>query len=206
MTFNIDDNKKIKEFSELCSEVVRCRKCFKEFKMEKFYTFFDGSLFAPIMIVGQSPVYPLPREKTRPFSLLDDMHQHKGSRWLRKCFDEATLDYKAVYITNLVKDSADNNKVNDKMIENCSIFLEKELEMFKGKVILTFGSSACKYFKVKPNDSRNYKNGTYVFGTYHPSYVMRGGEERRNNFINTLKMIKELIDFKKKEKSLDDYK
>ena len=205
MTFSIDDNKKIKGFSDFCSEVTRCRECFKEFTMEKFYTFFDGSLLAPIMIVGQSPVYPVPRMKTRPFSLLDE-RQHKGSRWLRKCFDEATLDYRSVYITNLVKDSAENNKINNKMIKNCSIFLEKELEMFKGRIILALGSSACKYFKIKPNDSRNHKNGTYVFGAYHPSYIMRYRREKRKDFINTLKMIKELIDYKKKEKTLDDFK
>ena len=196
--------KMTEKFKNLCSRVAKCRKCFKNFTMQKFYTFFDGSLISPLLIVGQSPIYPLPIEKTRPFSLMDDNHQHAGSRWLRECFEKANLNYRNCYLTNLVKDSAKDNKVEPEMINNCSEFLEEEIKLFRGKIILAFGTPCCKYFNVKPNDSKYNETGKIIFGSRHPSYLMRNGESGKLELIEILKNIKYLIE-SPKTKSLEDF-
>jgi len=202
---NFKENYTIKGFSKLCSKVAACKKCFEEFTMLKFYNFFDGTLYSPLLIVGQSPIYPLPDIASRPFSLINDKREHRGSRFLRNCMTEAGLDYKNCYITNLVKDSAIDNKITPKMISNCSGYLETEIKMFKGRVILAFGKAACKYFKVNPTETRKLDNGKYVLGSYHPAYYMRRGAVGADSFIRILKNTNELISGPENEKTLLDY-
>jgi len=200
-------NYEIKGFKQFCSEVLHCTVCFENNVMQKHYHFFDGSLFAPIMIVGQSPIYPLKRDGSFPFSLIDpeNIHQYPGSIWLRKCFTEAGIDFRNVYLTNIVKDSPKDNKINQEMIKNCEHFLVDELNMFRGSVILAFGVPACKSFKIKPYEIKEMTNRRYLVGSFHPQYVIRLGIFEREKFVNLLKKIKKIINSQKKLKTIDDF-
>jgi uracil-DNA glycosylase family 4 len=128
--------------------------------MEKYYTFYDGNLDARLMIVGQSPVYPL--HPGKPFGLRETKHQHVGSRWLKKCFRDADLDYMDTYVTNLVKDSPENNKATPEMVRNCKRFLEKEISMFGGSLILALGTTACGFFGIKNGEVSNTRKKRFM--------------------------------------------
>lgn len=194
------------EFKKLCVEIVKCRDCFEICKMEKYYRFFSGNIESPIMIVGQSPIYPLPKKIGTPFSLQDDEHQHSGSSWLRKCFVESRIDYMNCYVTNIVKDSPENNKITTEMVNNCSRFIEKEIKLFKGRIILALGSGACNYFKVKAGESKQYKKtNKYVFGAKHPSYIRRRNSIEREPFIEILKDINSMLNVKKEYKDISEF-
>jgi len=201
---SIDErNYKIPGFKKFCHDVLHCMKCFGPFTMQKHYHFFDGSLYAPIMIIGQSPIYPLKKDGSFPFSLIDpeNKHQYPGSIWLRKCFTEVGIDFRNVYLTNVVKDSPENNKVHSEMIKNCSEFLHRELKMFKGKVVLLFGSVACKFFNLKPYSTKIVNERLFV-GCYHPQYVIRKGSDEREKFIKLLTTAK---NFLKKRSDLNEW-
>ncbi len=200
-------NYQIPKFKEFCAEVLSCMKCFKSNTMEKHYHFFDGSLHAPIMIIGQSPIYPLKDDGSFPFSLIDpeNIHQYPGSVWLRECFTNAGIDYRNVYLTNVVKDSPKGNTVTLDMIQNCGHFLKDEIKMFKGKIILLFGRPACNFFKTNPGSITKRPDGKVIYASYHPQYIIRSGGYEREKFIIMLKAIKKDILLFSKTKSLDDY-
>lgn len=182
-------------------------KCFKNHTMEKHYHFFDGSLLAPIMIIGQSPIYPLKDDGSFPFSLIDpeNIHQYSGSVWLRKCFTEAGIDFRNVYLTNVVKDSPEGNKVTQDMIDNCGHFLEDEISMFEGNAILLFGRPACDFFRINPYEVKKRGDNKYLIGSYHPQYIIRLGGFEREKFMKLLKETKKITLKKRHEINLDDF-
>ncbi|MFW9881575.1 MAG: uracil-DNA glycosylase family protein [Candidatus Thorarchaeota archaeon] len=201
------ENYKINGFRDFCSRVANCTDCFEENIMIKFYNFFDGKLDSPLFIVGQSPIYPPRPYASRPFSLISDKIQHKGSKFLRECMTKADIDYNNCYVTNLVKDSAEGNKINDEMSINCAPFLEEELKMFTGRVILVFGKKACEHFGVNPktNEMQKTNKGKYVIGCYHPSYFMRKGDEGKQEFIEALKKVSEMINGTSEDEGIEKY-
>lgn len=200
-------NYEILGFKKFCSKVLHCMKCFDDHTMQKHYHFFDGSLFAPLMIVGQSPIYPLKSDGSFPFSLIDpeNIHQYPSSVWLRKCFTEAGIDFRNVYLTNVVKDSPEGNRVTQDMINNCGHFLDTEIKMFKGNVILVFGKPACSFFKIRYYQIKKREDGKYLVGSYHPQYVLRKGDIEREKFVKLLVEVKKIILKTKKIVRLDDY-
>jgi uracil-DNA glycosylase len=88
-----------------------------------------------------------------------------------------------MFFTNVCKCSSPNNsQLTYDEIKNCVPFLERQLEIVKPKIILTFSSEAKNL-----NILKNYNN---VFNFYHPSYFVyskdKNLELEQNNKIQTI--------------------
>jgi len=132
------------------------------------------------------------------------------------------LKRKDVYITNVLKCRPPNNR--DPKIEEinaCSIFLEKQLEIIKPRVIVCLGRFSTawvlKYFGItkdfdfkiskyrgKVIKVNKWGREVIIFPTYHPAAILY-----RKNLIEEYKKdfekIRELLKLKKKNKNLFDY-
>jgi len=82
-------------------------------------------------------------------------------------------------ITNIVKCSTKNNKIDERLINKCgNRFLLKEIQILKPKVIVPLGKQVAKFF-----DAELYKESIFeyndreaiVFPINHPNYVLSYG-------------------------------
>jgi len=148
-----------------------------------------------IMIVGQNPGMEEVRKKT-PFVGISG-----------KIFDEcmekyAGLKRKDLYICNSVCCmTPDNRKPTDLEFKNCSVFLEKQIEMLKPSVVVTLGGVALRAmtglngitkFHAKPQFSTRYK--VMVFPLLHPSPLNTNRPEKKKEFCEGIVKLKEYVD------------
>lgn len=164
---------------ELKSQAEKCRAC-ELWKNRKKAVFGEGPANANIMLIGLGPGY-WENEKGRPFvgaagKLLDELLSLAG------------LKREEVYITNVVKCYLPNNKATQEQVRICtSLYLDKQIELIKPKIIVTLGNIASEYifnkFKLKL-ESMNKVHGKIFFVSgllakikvipmYHPAAALR---------------------------------
>jgi len=173
-------------WTELANDIKKCQKC-AGLNSDRYGTQNApgyGSKTSSVVIIGQS-LCGIPCIKSQiPFTggsgvLLDE------------AFKRINIEKKDIYITNVVKcHPPGNRKSETHEIENCSPFLDKELDWLKPTHIICLGKDAWRSFDktIKKPTSKKNKN-TIIHFMYHPSYIKRKSKDVQNDYINNISTI-----------------
>lgn len=172
--------------------------------------FDKGSSEAKIMICGMVPA--------RDENLAGLPFVGRAGKLLDIILNEVDLTYNDVYITNLVKCFvAAGKSLSKEWIDSCRPFLDTQIKLIHPNVIVTLGADASQSLadsdlpigKLRSNifyhnNEEAFPNlDTVIIPTYHPSYLLRGGGVKSDNYpkviedfelakwcLNELKMVK----------------
>jgi DNA polymerase len=170
-------------FGDLPSRVAACRKC-GLCEARTFTVFGEGNPSARLVFCGEGP--GLDEDKSgRPFvgragELLSDMIV-KGMKLRRE----------DVFILNAVKCRPPGNRTPaPEEIAACKPFLEEQLAVIKPSVVVALGNPACQaLLGAVPGITRIRGRvfeafGTKVVPTFHPAYLLRNPESKRETWAD----------------------
>ncbi|MHA1755514.1 MAG: uracil-DNA glycosylase [Promethearchaeota archaeon] len=179
----------------LNQQILKCKRCIEEKvrPLEEYgqYGLGWGNINSKMMFVAQNPGYhpkTFDYKKIIPFGL-NRKELFASGAILKSALRILNISLDDFYITNIVKHSIKNNKpLLEQEIINCKCFLEKEIEIMKPKVIVTFGRFA------KIGITMLGIKDIPVINTFHPSFVLRN-RKLFDKFVNALyqaiKIVKE---------------
>ncbi len=194
--FNINLRAKSKEerLKELVEEIDDCRKC-QLHKGRNSIVISDGSPYASLMLIGEGPGEEEDK-KGLPFvgragHLLDDM------------LAAIKLTRNDVYIANVVKCRPPMNRTPyPEEIKMCFPYLKKQIEIVKPKLIVTLGApSTCTLLNTKIGISElrgnfyKYDDETFLLPTFHPAFLLRNPNKKKEAWIDLQKVQKFINEF-----------
>ncbi len=147
----------------------------------------EGNPTAALMFIGEGPGFE-EDQQGRPFvgpagAKLDDI------------IHAMQFERSEVYIANIVKCRPPRNRVpEDAEAAACLPFLERQIELVQPKVIVTLGATPLKYLLAISGIRRmrgkwlEYR-GIPVMPTYHPSYLLRLPEAKREVWDDMQKVM-----------------
>lgn len=126
-----------------------------------------------LMIIGEAPGRNEDL-KGRPFV-------GAGGKILDSLLEEARLERKDVFISNIVKCRPPHNRKPERdEIDTCtSNYLELQIKLLKPRLICTLGATALQYFTGEKSMGENHgkltdsKSGLRIYPTYHPAAIFR---------------------------------
>ena len=164
----------MKELNMIKSKVPACRQCAY---YEHEFVPSEGSLNAEVVFCGDSP-WKTEVARNRPLiGPAGDVYN--------ALLEEADLERRDVFTTNVVHCKPNNlgEAYPPGVVELCTeLFLKRELERIKPKLVVPMGNSALKGMGVKENITRirglvkehEFKGKIYnILPTYHPSFILR---------------------------------
>jgi len=162
---------------EVRKELGDCRRC-KLHRTRRTLVFGEGNEKARLMIIGEGPGYD-EDVQGRPFV-------GKAGQLLTKILQSIHLQREEVYITNIVKCRPPQNRNPEPdEIHACHPFLLKQIEAIHPKIICALGASSAQTLlkteaKITALRGRCHEiAGIKVFPTYHPAYLLRNPERKR---------------------------
>jgi DNA polymerase len=129
--------KKEKELEKLKKQAFACRKCVL-YKKRTAPVIGQGSLNAKIIFIGEAP--GAKEDATGvPFC-------GRSGKFLDELLKSAEIDREKVYICNIVKCRPPQNRdPKEKEINDCSSFIEKQIEIISPRVICPLGRHSMKF-------------------------------------------------------------
>jgi uracil-DNA glycosylase len=138
----------------------------------------QGPSNSRLMFIGEGPGFEEDRQG-RPFV-------GPAGQLLTKMIQAIKLTREEVYITNIVKCRPPENRAPfEDEVEACRSFLEEEIRLVDPKILVPLGSSAAQTLtrsKRNISDLRGNRldfNGRRLIATYHPAYLLRNPEAKR---------------------------
>ena len=167
-----------------------CRRC-RLSKGRTHIVFGEGDPHADLMFIGEGPGFDEDRQGS-PFV-------GAAGQLLTKIIRAIHLDRTQVYICNIVKcRPPENRNPQPDEIEACLPFLKRQIAAVKPLAICALGSVAARtLLKTEAPISRlrgrfhDYR-GIQVMPTYHPAYLLRSPEKKRDVWEDMKKLMKEL--------------
>jgi uracil-DNA glycosylase family protein len=172
-----------RSLQELAKESQKCRNC-DLWRNATQTVFGQGSSSAPIMLIGEVPGDQEDRQG-KPFV-------GPAGTLLRMLLNEAGIDFKQVYLTNVVKhfkwEPRGKRRIhktpNRSEIKACRFWLDAEIAALNPKVIVCLGATAAqallgREFRVTQHRGELIDSGLapYVMATVHPSPILRAPDE-----------------------------
>jgi DNA polymerase len=189
------------ELGNLKRECLSCRKCSiggnrigGKF-LSNVFSVFDAKKYQKIMIVGQNPGRE-EIERDEPFV------GEAGKRFDEAVKDILGLSRKDLYISNTIRCyTPANRKPFENEVDNCRVFLDKEIALIHPKVIVALGGIALKQLtglngvmKHHGKIIHSIRYSVPVMSVLHPSPLNTNNPERRDAFYDDLKKLKEFLD------------
>ena len=179
-----------KTLEEIRRELGECQRC-KLHRTRRTLVFGEGSEKAKLMFVGEGPGYD-EDVQGRPFV-------GKAGQLLTKIIQSINLQREEVYITNIIKCRPPQNRNPEPdEIECCNPFLLKQINAIQPQIICALGTFAAQSLlktniKISALRGRFYElEGIKVIPTYHPAYLLRNPERKREVWQD-MKMISERL-------------
>ena len=160
------------------SSIENCRKCNLGTTRNKF-VFGAGDPSADLLLIGEAP--------GQEEDLQGEPFVGRAGKLLDKILKAIgyTRDTN-VFITNIVKcRPPDNRDPLPSEVEECSPYLNKQIELIKPKLIVALGKVAGKTLLKKDILLREMRNETYYFNsipfrvTYHPAALLRNSSLKK---------------------------
>jgi uracil-DNA glycosylase family 4 len=175
---------------EIRRELGDCRRC-KLHRTRHTLVFGEGNEKAKLMFVGEGPGYD-EDVQGRPFV-------GKAGQLLTKIIQSIHLQREEVYITNIIKCRPPQNRNPEPdEIECCNPFLLKQINAIQPQILCALGTFAAQTLlktdtKISALRGRFYElKGIKVIPTYHPAYLLRNPERKREVWED-MKMISEKL-------------
>jgi uracil-DNA glycosylase family 4 len=179
--FPVSENNTERVFSptleEIRMELGDCRRC-KLHRTRHTLVFGEGNKKAKLMIIGEGPGYEEDIQG-RPFV-------GKAGQLLTKILQSIHLQREEVYITNIIKCRPPQNRNPElEEIQHCYPFLLKQIQAIHPQIICALGTFAAQTLlktdaKITTLRGKFYEfTGIKVFPTYHPAYLLRNPERKR---------------------------
>jgi len=178
----------IDPFLELKEEVSKCQKCpLAGFRQNT--VFGEGDPNARLMFIGEGPGAEEDKEG-RPFV-------GRAGQLLTKMIEAMGLKRQEVYIANIVKCRPPGNRNPFREeVASCISYLKKQIEIVDPEVIICLGSVAVRYLlnidkqisKVR-GEFVKYNNNIYVMPTFHPAYLLRNPDKKKQSWEDLKKVI-----------------
>jgi uracil-DNA glycosylase family 4 len=155
--------------TELYNEVSLCRKC-DLFKHATRAVPGIGPEDAEIMFIGEGPGYHEDQEG-KPFV-------GPAGKFLDQLLDSIGMKRDQVYIANVVKHRPPNNREPlPSEIAACSLFLTRQLDIIRPKIIVTLGRHSMARFFPNKSISRIHgtaekRDGIIYYAMYHPAAAL----------------------------------
>jgi DNA polymerase len=185
---------------ELADKAKSCRNC-DLWRKATQTVFGEGKQHAKIVLIGEQPGNEEDRTG-RPFV-------GPAGRLLDRLLEEAGVDRKNVYVTNVVKHfkweprgkRRIHKKPNAREIGACRPWLDAELASLRPSVIVCLGATAAqsllgRNFRVTEHRGRWIPSplAPHVLATVHPSAILRAPDEKSRHeqekrFVEDLKLI-----------------
>lgn len=172
---------------ELKTEAETCTRC-KLCHGRKKVVFGSGNENATLMFVGEAPGYEE--------DLQGEPFVGRAGQLLTKIIQAIGLERSDVYIANVVKcrPPENRNPMPDE-IETCEPFLIRQLELIQPKIICALGTFAAQTL-LKTNERISNLRGKFhpyqgikVMPTYHPAFLLRNPEFKRDVWED-MKLVK----------------
>lgn len=172
------------------SDLGDCRRC-RLSKSRTHIVFGEGDPQADLLFVGEGPGFDEDRQGV-PFV-------GAAGQLLTKIIRAIRLNRSQVYICNIVKCRPPKNRnPQPDEADACFPFLERQIASVRPLVICALGSVAARtLLKTDAPISRlrgrfhDYR-GIKVMPTYHPAYLLRNPEKKREVWEDMKRMIREL--------------
>ncbi len=162
---------------EIRMELGDCRRC-KLHRTRHTLVFGEGNKKAKLMIIGEGPGYEEDIQG-RPFV-------GKAGQLLTKILQSIHLQREEVYITNIIKCRPPQNRNPElEEIHHCYPFLLKQIQAIQPQIICALGTFSAQTLlktdaKITTLRGRFHEfAGIKVFPTYHPAYLLRNPERKR---------------------------
>ncbi len=166
------------------NDCVKCRLS----KSRKNIVFGEGNYRSKLMFIGEGP--GAEEDNTgRPFV-------GRAGMLLTKIIESINLKREDVYIANIIKcRPPENRNPMDDEIAACTPFLKEQIAIIKPKIICALGKFAAEFIIGKDKGSIssvrgkefNY-GGITVIPTYHPSYLLRNPNAKRETWEDMKKI------------------
>jgi len=175
---------------EIRRELGDCRRC-KLHRTRRSLVFGEGNEKAKLMFIGEGPGYD-EDVQGRPFV-------GKAGQLLTKIIQSIHLQREEVYITNIIKCRPPQNRNPETdEIDHCNPFLIKQIDAIQPQIICALGTFAAQTLlktdtKITALRGRFYElKGIKVIPTYHPAYLLRNPERKREVWED-MKIISERL-------------
>lgn len=167
--------------------------------------FGDGRSKAKVMFIGEQP--------GNEEDLAGKPFVGPAGRLFDKALEEASIDRKQTYVTNVVKHfkweprgkRRIHKKPNSIEIKACRPWLEAEIALVKPKILVALGATAAQsllgpQFRVtkQRGELLEFNLAPYIMATVHPSSILRAPDEETRqleyrHFVADLKKLARLI-------------
>jgi len=178
---------KEEELKKLREDLGDCRRC-PLFKGRRHLVFGSGHPDAELVFVGEAP--------GRDEDLQGEPFVGRAGELLTKIIAAMGLSRKEIYICNVLKCRPPGNRDPDPLeIEKCWPFLERQLEILQPRVICALGSFAARTLlgteeRISLLRGRIWDfRGTPLIPTYHPSYLLRNPQAKRDVWQDIQKVM-----------------
>ena len=175
----------------MCHEVAGCTRCSLLAASRTQTVFGVGNPQARLCFVGEAPGAD---EDAQGIPFVG-----KAGQLLTKIIEACKLQREDVYILNVLKCRPPNNRPPEPdEISNCRGFLERQLAIIQPEFICCLGATAGKAL-LNSSESIGQLRGRFhsyqgipVLCTYHPSYLLRNPNAKRDVWEDMKKLMREM--------------
>jgi uracil-DNA glycosylase family 4 len=185
--------------AEVRQEIGDCKRC-KLHRARKTIVFGEGNEKARLMFIGEGPGYD-EDVQGRPFV-------GRAGQLLTKIIQSINLSREEVYITNIVKCRPPQNRNPEPdEIQSCHPFLMMQIRVIQPKMICALGTFSAQTLlktdtKITALRGRLYDlEGVKVIPTYHPAFLLRNPERKREVWEDMKKIAEWLNNHERIKKS-----
>ena len=176
--------------ADVRTELGDCKRC-KLHRTRKTIVFGEGNEKATLMFIGEGPGYDEDMQG-RPFV-------GRAGQLLTKIIESINLSREEVYIANIIKCRPPQNRNPESdEIESCNPFLMKQIRLIQPRIICALGTFSAQTLlktdtKITALRGKLYDlEGIKVIPTYHPAFLLRNPERKREVWED-MKKIAELL-------------
>ena len=172
------------------NDLGNCHRCILH-KGRKHIVFGAGNRHASLVFVGEGPGYEEDRQG-EPFV-------GAAGNLLTKIIEAMNLSRNEVYICNIVKCRPPGNRNPEiEEIKACSPFLERQIEAIQPRFICALGTFAAQTLLESTVPISRLRGHFYtykgipVLPTYHPAYLLRNSEKKRDVWEDMKLLMKKI--------------
>lgn len=172
--------------SELCKQIVACRKCETLARTRTQVVPGEGPDHAEIMFIGEAPGWN-EDQQGRPFV-------GQAGLFLEQLMASINLKRNQVYIANVIKcRPPENREPLPYEIQNCNPWLNQQIELIHPRMIVTLGRYSMGLFFPGKSISKIHgtaykKDNIIYYAMYHPAAALHQGSLRREIEADMLKI------------------